>query len=485
LAQQYFDYNHTLYPVVRRDWFDSYLELQFTSPDSPEIENPFWLFSMWMVFAIGAKTHSAVTSDAKLADDAEDFYENAQVYFPRVRPRHHVNNLLMLDSILLEVSYGILKRIDCHVWYHLRIAIDLAIGLGMYGNPTQRILLMPDEEQQYCKRLLWSLYAMDRVVSISLGRPLGIRDCDIEIDRFSVVDNDREALAVQLHIISLRQIAGEIWDRVYTTRYTHLPERERNKIVSQLGIALTYWRSRSRTSASSTVPHMSAAWHDLNLTTHQILLHRPSPLTPILTPKRVRYLGDRCAFAISLMDAMIGRQLYPLTSINLQTLFHTSFTLIYVIMTQPNPILGNPRRNIKALDRLETAGDLLDIFAEKFRSAIRARDMVQELARRFRLSEAHSDEMGPGTTVFTPFPLYRGASTGLHVPFRLEPTMAPWRDAMMQMMRAGHGLRVEGHTRKTWQPGKELFDTLYEDIHYRHKANSRRIGTEDLRDAGE
>ncbi|KFY31346.1 hypothetical protein V493_01186 [Pseudogymnoascus sp. VKM F-4281 (FW-2241)] len=59
------------------------------------------------------------------------------------------------------------------------LAVRMAFHLGLHRCPMQ-FSAFPREEARLRQRLLWSIYCIDRYISIRLGIPLAIRDADIE-----------------------------------------------------------------------------------------------------------------------------------------------------------------------------------------------------------------------------------------------------------------------------------------------------------------
>jgi len=55
----------------------------------------------------------------------------------------------------------------------------MAIGMGLHNVSTYHGLSQDVVERR--KRIFWSIYMMDRVVSIALGRPFAIHDDDIDV----------------------------------------------------------------------------------------------------------------------------------------------------------------------------------------------------------------------------------------------------------------------------------------------------------------
>jgi hypothetical protein len=64
-------------------------------------------------------------------------------------------------------------------WFLVGTAARLAIGMGLHCDQTLQGL--PNDQVERRKRLFFSVYMMDRLVSITLGRPFAIHEDDIDI----------------------------------------------------------------------------------------------------------------------------------------------------------------------------------------------------------------------------------------------------------------------------------------------------------------
>lgn len=65
-------------------------------------------------------------------------------------------------------------------WFLVGVATRMAIGMGLHTSSTYENI--PVDVSEYRKRIFWSLYMMDRVVSMALGRPFAMRDEDIDVE---------------------------------------------------------------------------------------------------------------------------------------------------------------------------------------------------------------------------------------------------------------------------------------------------------------
>ncbi|OQO00557.1 hypothetical protein B0A48_13047 [Cryoendolithus antarcticus] len=310
--------------------------------------------------------------------------------------------LVALSAILLQVSYSFFNKVGPNAWYLVGVGIRIAIGIGLHTAPTQAVLAMPFSEQEYRKRLFYCLYMMDRLVSISLGRPFGIQDEDIEVELFTDANGaaaqagpsrlqlhlHSSPLSVPLHIVRLRRIAGRIFTRVYSGRNKHLNAAQRDDILQTLHSELIDWRRSMPfplpVSHALPVPQFSTAWYDLNYYQHVLMLYRPSPLCPILTIEKVSVIAEAASMYVSQVSALQLEKRYAFNWLNLFSVFTVSLTLIYSTIAQPGP-LSEYLRGTKALDDLRTISGILAIYGRKFPSALKCMALVQDVVTKLEL----------------------------------------------------------------------------------------------------
>ncbi|KAJ5566698.1 uncharacterized protein N7459_010080 [Penicillium hispanicum] len=355
----YFAHSHTLYPIIRKNEFETVLWRIYADPLDPLAQSPSWQFRIWMVLAIGSTTYCSVS----LMDETESvqFFNKAMTYF--------------------ESAMG------CG---DLSLAVDAA-------------------EQQ--KRIFFSLYMMDRVVSLALGRPFAIQDDDITVEvgcdcpnrrPFVDVDDDHikpggivspsnlepSTMAVPLHILALRRIASDIGSCVHSPNYSQRQSPEaREKTIQNLHKRLIEWRRGMPfplPDLQSKVPHLCTSWFDLNYYTHVIMLYRPSPLSPDLDLARMKILAEASGMAIRQAINLHRQNRFAYNWLNLVAIFNSALSLMYTSTARADN-LSLVLDHVRAIDDLELAIELLDAFGRKFPSAKKIQGMIQAVTAKLRV----------------------------------------------------------------------------------------------------
>ena len=400
LVEYYWSHNHSLYPFVRKKWFMDCMRLMYTNPSDPSLQSHSFLFTLWMVFAIGSTAWSTINLVGE--NESVQYFNRAMLYFEGALSH---GSIAALDALLLQVSYSFFSKVGSNAWYITRAAISIALGIGLHTKPTPAVEQLPVDVQEYRKRLFYCLYMMDRVVSIALGRPFGIRDEDVEVETFADVDEENilphtirqqqpmktSDMAVPLHILRLRKIAGEIFDQVYSNRNKNLNVSEREEILTTLHEKLVGWRKNMPwplpESGALRIPHFSDLWSNLNYYNHVIMIFRPSPLCPVLNVEKVGFIAHASAMSIRQVAAMQQQGQFAWNWLNLFSVFTATLTLVYSITAQPDALSTYLNRSGALVD-LETASDLLEIFGRKFPSALKCRDIIQDVSNRLRAHTA-------------------------------------------------------------------------------------------------
>ncbi|KAJ4152129.1 hypothetical protein NW765_017638 [Fusarium oxysporum] len=171
LVEVFFDRRWPQYPILHRPTF---MEQHYIPYCNGQSRDRLSAFEIHMVLAIGASEKARISSDAPISH--EPFYEAAVRDLDVVLTAQDIDCVRCLSLLCL---FGSHEPQSVNLWYVVGMALRLAFGIDMHRQESlaQKSLL----EAEMRKRLFWSLYTMDRSVSKSLGRPLGIQDADISV----------------------------------------------------------------------------------------------------------------------------------------------------------------------------------------------------------------------------------------------------------------------------------------------------------------
>ena len=133
-----------------------------------------------------------------------------------------------IEAMTLLVVYHLRSASSQGVWYMIGLAMRTAIDLGLHRKANE-IHLDPITAQMR-RRLFWTVYYLERVVSMSLGRPFSIADRHIDLPLPLDIDDDIKdptqltsipppdrltTLTFAIHLIQLRRIDSKIQHKIY------------------------------------------------------------------------------------------------------------------------------------------------------------------------------------------------------------------------------------------------------------------------------
>ncbi|EFX01306.1 c6 zinc finger domain containing protein [Grosmannia clavigera kw1407] len=400
LVDFYFAHSNTLYPIIVRSEFMATLQLMREDPQAAAATLPaLSLFRIWMVLAIGATAFSSVS----LTEESEPmlYYNKALQYSEQALA---LDEMAALEVLTLQVSYSFFNQLGPNTWFLVGMSARVALGLGLHTAATYEKLPVDVAERR--KRIFFSIYMMDRVVSIALGRPFALHDDDIDVTPFAAVDDDcitpeqilpqsqlqPSIMCVPLHILALRQIASRIARQVYSSSASRqaaqlqLSAAQRESVLTALHQELIDWRRNMPfplPDVDSRVPHLSSTWYDFNYYTHLASIYRPSPLFPVMDAKRVKILESAAAMAVRHAYNLHQQRRFAYNWLNFLSLFTATLSLIYATTAQPDS-LACVLRETRAIDDLELAIELFGTLSVKFSAARKIRGMIAEICKRYR-----------------------------------------------------------------------------------------------------
>lgn len=194
-------------------------------------------------------------------------------------------------------------------------------------------------------------------------------------------------MAVPLHILALRRIAGKIARRVYSNHYAaDLTAKEREEIIHSLHKELIDWRRNMPfplPDINDRVPQLTTNWFDFNYYTHLAMLYRPSPLLPTMDRERVKMLMEAASMSLRQAFNMHRQRRLSYNWLNLLTLFTSTLSLIYSTTVQPIDLV-TILQETKAIEDLDLAIGLFETLGVKFPAANKIRGMIEEISRRYK-----------------------------------------------------------------------------------------------------
>lgn len=184
-VRNYFEFTYNLYPFVHEPTFmAAYDEIWSADAGSYEVDELFYSI-LNIIFAFGSRL--------LLDNDRQESFANADMYFERSQEllRFHLmdaGSLLLVQALLLTGQYLQATTRLAGCWNIIGLAIRIAQGLGLHEEQN---LDSTDNyiEKEMRKRLWHGCLMMDRIVSMTLGRPMMVMH-DSRMPLPSAVDDE-------------------------------------------------------------------------------------------------------------------------------------------------------------------------------------------------------------------------------------------------------------------------------------------------------
>ncbi|KAK6540167.1 hypothetical protein TWF694_008988 [Orbilia ellipsospora] len=159
---------------------------------------------------------------------------------------HAVPHIDNVKALLLGIVFAQLSSKPLLSWTLCSAAARHVHTLGYH---RERSLKGDSPELADEKRhLFWSLYGVDKNLSLNLGRASNFQDYDIDTEYFSVSSN--EAVApwdrASVTFIFLSKLQGMVYDQLYSATALKKSQGERNRIIADLDRQLVPWLAEWR-----------------------------------------------------------------------------------------------------------------------------------------------------------------------------------------------------------------------------------------------
>ncbi|KAH8805427.1 fungal-specific transcription factor domain-containing protein, partial [Xylogone sp. PMI_703] len=279
LAREYFESLGYQYPFLY--WPSFAQDMSCIYEQKPISHAVHFFYHITMAIAISIRSCDGVNS--------ERFYQASRTSLQGVLRRE---NLTAVQALLSLALYSLFSTSGPSVWHTLGTCMRLATAVGLQKGKTELPINTPQHEME--KRTFWSIYALDRLVSVSLGRPLGIADEDITISLPGEYDDTWVeagrvcSMSIPVHVIKLRRVFSRIYQIFYRTPVSAHPDV--NKVIGDFRLELDSWRVEAPLLPWAI--HYSTSYFDYLYYTTLILLYKPNQLNPAPNDACIIGCGD-------------------------------------------------------------------------------------------------------------------------------------------------------------------------------------------------
>ncbi|KAF2011985.1 hypothetical protein BU24DRAFT_465561 [Aaosphaeria arxii CBS 175.79] len=367
------------------------------------------LFMSFMVLALGAI--DVKRQDSEFGDDHVQFF--------RYATENYLHSLLEEDSIqtvqglLLISQFAINEHQSANAWLVTGQAIRTAIDLGLHRTLASLSSELGLFDLEMRKRVFWSAYAIDRNVSITLGRPCGMRDEDIDVPLpQNLSDDDLVAnftptntifnqpldMSTFIHIVKLRQIQSRIQALFYSANPASLLTQGISYHQTELRSQLEDWIAQApRYSRPTMATFQSQDWFQIAYSHALLLLYRPSPGNPIIDSAALQLCADAAISLISSYSSLYAKNKITYTWIALHSLFMASITMLYTLSVSPEIRASTTKAVVKS--NVVSCLALFEVMADYWPLATRCHNIIERVGNHtvtlFDTAQSSARDGGP------------------------------------------------------------------------------------------
>lgn len=371
LVDAYFAHDHLCYPFLHPQSVFTALEALY-SDATFYMKHPFEGFTVDMIFAIS--TAQVYKFDWAVLPSAETHHDRAMTRLSAVLGRGGIE---ALQAVLLICQYRMASSLydtSASLWHLIGTAARMCVEMGMHRELFYKVpvntsagltkeALVQDVEIKL--RCFWCVVAMDRIASITLGRPLALQleDIDAELPQAGPATDltspdgplsPTESLdsplwhfrnAIFVAITRYRVLCGKVLSSLHGIKKpTQQDSTDIREVRRQLVQQLEEWRLYISelplpvADVSSTMPQdqssfRSREWYDLLYHNCVLMLYRPSPALSDATQSSntLQKLFDASRQSITLYGYLHRSRKINYSWITLHSLFIAGLSYIYAV----------------------------------------------------------------------------------------------------------------------------------------------------------
>lgn len=257
----------------------------------------------------------------------EKFFMRALQYISAARESHSLHNI---EAMALLVLYNLRSPSNSGIWYMVGLAVRSAVDLGLHREAHYSKLGL--YECQLRRRLFWSIYYLERVVALSLGRPFSLAERDIDVKLPSPVSEEfgsPSSLTMSISLIGLKRLESQIQCEIY--RVDDKPLSALMCEITPLLETLENWKRCLPDMIASDKDYLLLQWNKAV----RLLLQ---PFLPILNPNDsligvcLRASGQIC----ELFKRLHQSAAYGHSFIAVHSIFIAGVTMCYCLFISPS-----------------------------------------------------------------------------------------------------------------------------------------------------
>lgn len=306
-----------------------------------------------------------------------------------------VDDIKCIQGLLLLSTYGLIEPQAVNVWHTTGLAMRTAIDLGMSRTTTPENIDLLGSEMR--KRVFWCTYVMERSVCFALGRPMSVRNADIDLE-LPLIASDDDLLSTNVshsgyyrkapdpwdtstfvHVVKLRQLNVTIQEVFFPvvkpllsfSYYHGTRERLRKQLNDWISCAPRY---SVTVSTFQTIEWLECAYHYA-----LISFHRPTPGCSVITPECLKICADSSISIISLLGSLYAKNKMTYAFVSLYMLFIATVTMLYAL--QASAAIRQATTKDVVQMNIKSAISLLKLLSQGRPPGARCSQIVDELSK--------------------------------------------------------------------------------------------------------
>ncbi|PLB46140.1 hypothetical protein P170DRAFT_415029 [Aspergillus steynii IBT 23096] len=467
LLQAYRAHDHLCYPYISTKTLFQCLDSVYDGNNDDPVE----AFFVDMALAIGtAQAHRLKWNGIY---DSEAHLHRAMTRLTDVLARGGVQRLQALLLICQYKMGSTSSSTTPSVWHLIGVAARTCLEMGLHRASTYSLPVVPTgstnenydttlqarrEEMETKKKCFWSLVALDRVVSLALGRPFAIQleDIDIDLSDGLPIDNQQETCSPAalseysrqdqiktsafVYIVRYRLICGKISNALHRASRVKGDSVNLLEARDSLATELQEWYSGTAklplsprdNQALNELPtrggscFLSEEWYRLLYHNGMLMLYRPSPYLCDASHNSatLQHLFHSSREAIHLYSSLHRSRKLNYSWITMHTIFLAGLSYIYALRNHfqsiqaqaTQPILTGTPTITEVVNDTRACSKVLLAVAERQDIARNCSELFDRLSDALITDVFAAQSTSTGFLASTPVPHFTAEASSMNAP---------------------------------------------------------------------
>jgi hypothetical protein len=397
LVEVYFQYRTPHLPIVERPQVEEALKGAYLSVNGKQASDRVVerdVFTTYMIFAISLCNVPNPSGGTGRVLQSEGCFRSAISVIEKVIT-YAKSDLETLRAILLLAQFVSMCPWQGSLWHLSGIALRLCVDMGLHWE-TEGQSLNTDPNLLYERRRLWySAYHFDRVLSITLGRPFGIIDESIRVPLPNPWATSHRPLLQKTndfgihhqrahnHLFSMAKLESEIkhvqQSQTWPAKIAY-PKPNFATWVQDIQPRLQEWYSTipNPSNAHPSSIFSNQAYWDTIYNNSILLLYRPNSSVQYQSTEDISVAYEAASKMIASIKILQREGKLDVLWKSVHQLFMAGLTVIYALWQSKELRDRNPIGN--SVSTLQSCASSLSAMSETFHGASGCRDVFDTLS---------------------------------------------------------------------------------------------------------